>query len=209
MTATTTRKPVVSTDVFGNVLTLNFITGEELSVDITKLSTEIRTQAMLHGLKQKLVDAAAIARNTDTGMAATPSDKYEAVRAVYDRITKAEGATWNAVREGEAKAQGGMFVRALMELTGKDRELTTQYLDGLSKDQIAALKKHAKVLEIMQRMEREAAATKGAPDSDNLLANLANGIIGKAITIDSALLGDERSTDRNEPAKGKGKGKGK
>lgn len=200
MTATTTRTPVVASDIFGRVLTLNFATGQELAVDLDKLSPDILTQAALHGLKQKLVDAAAIARDPTTGLSATPEDKYQAVKAVFDRITRADG-TWNAVREGEQRAQGGMFVRAIMELTSKTREETTAMLEKLDKDQIAALKKNAKVLDITQRMEREAAAAK--PDnSDDLLAALAGGVLGTPIVIDSALLVDARKDER-KPAKGK------
>lgn len=200
MTATTTRTPVVASDIFGRVLTLNFATGQELAVDLDKLSPDILTQAALHGLKQKLVDAAAIARDPTTGLSATPEDKYQAVKAVFDRITRADG-TWNAVREGEQRAQGGMFVRAIMELTSKTREETTAMLEKLDKDQIAALKKNAKVLDITQRMEREAAAAK--PDnSDDLLAALAGGVLGTPIVIDSALLVDARK-DGRKPAKGK------
>ena len=172
MTAATTRKPVVSTDVFGNTLTLNFLSGQELSIDITQLSEEIRTQAMIHGLKQKLVDAAAIARNTDTGQSATAADKYNAVKTVYDRITSAAG-TWNAVREGVEKQAGGVFVRAMMELTGKTKAQIDVAMGSYTKEQVAALKKNPKVLDIIHRMERDAALAKVGNDGDDLLAQLA------------------------------------
>jgi hypothetical protein len=167
MNAPTTRKPVVSTDVFGDTITLNFLTGHELSIDINTLSPEIQKQAMLHGLKQKLVDAAAIARNTETGDSATAVDKYNAVKTVYDRITMPNG-TWNAIREGVEKAQGGVFMRAVMELTGKTKAQLDAMLEKLSKEQIAALKKNDKIVDIMQRIEREALANKG-DKSDDLL----------------------------------------
>ena len=125
----------------------------------------------MHGLKQKLVDAAAIARNPDNGLSATPEDKYNAVRTVYDRITRADG-TWNAVREGVEKQQGGMFIRAVMELTGKTKAQIDNGMEKMSKEQIAALKKNPRVLDIMQRMEREAAAALGNT-GDDLLAALA------------------------------------
>ena len=171
MNAPATRKAVVTTDVFGDTLTLNFITGEELSIDTSKLSPEIMHQAMLHGLKQKLVDAAAIARNPDNGLSATPADKYNAVKTVFDRITSANG-TWNAVREGVEKQQGGMFVRALMEVTGKTKAQIDNAIEKYTKEQIAALKKNPRIMDIMQRMEREAAAALG-DTSDSLLDELA------------------------------------
>lgn len=191
MTATTTRKPVVSTDTFGDTLTLNFITGHELSIDINKLSPEIQKQAMLHGLKQKLVDAAAIARNTETGDSATAEDKYMSVKTVYDRITMPNG-TWNAIREGVEKAQGGVFMRAVMELTGKTKAQLDVMLEKLSKEQIAALKKNDKIVDIMQRMEREAIANK--PDNSDDLLNQLMGATEEA-----------ESTPKADVPKGEGK----
>jgi len=173
MNAPTTRKPVVTTDVFGPILTLNFITGEELTVDVNALSVEIQQQAMLHGLKQKLVDAAAIARNTETGLTASPEDKFAAVKTVYDRIIRQDG-TWNAIREGVEHKAGGLFMRALMELTGKTKPQLEVMVEKMSKEEVSALKKSEKVLAITQRMEREAAAQAGNT-GDDLLAMLAGG----------------------------------
>lgn len=170
--AAPTRKPVVATDIFGTTLTLNFLTGEELSINLATLSDEIRTQAALHGLKQKLVDAAAIARNPDTGLSATPADKYDAVKTVFDRITQPEG-TWNAVRESGEKHVGGLFARALMELTGKTKAQIDVAIEKYTKEETAALKKNPRVVDIMQRLEREAIAAR-PNNSDDLLAQLAN-----------------------------------
>lgn len=178
MTAATTRKPVVQADIFGSELTLNFSNGKELVISIDMLSPDIRQHAIMHGLKQKLVDAAAIARNGDNGASATADDKYNAVKVVYDRITSERG-TWNAVREGEAKAAGGIFVRAVMELTGKTKPQIDNALASYTKEQVAALKKNQKVLDIMHRMEREAALAKG-DNSDDLLQALSGDILGDA-----------------------------
>lgn len=176
MTAPTTRKPVVQADIFGSTLTLNFLNGKELILSIDQLSPDIRQHAIMHGLKQKLVDAAAIARNSDNGASATVEDKYNAVKTVYDRLTR-EGGTWNAIREGEAKAAGGIFLRAMMELTGKTKAQLDNAMESYSKEQIAALKKNQKIMDIMHRMEREAALAK-ADTSDDLLAALSGPILG-------------------------------
>lgn len=176
MTASTARTPVVQADIFGSELTLNFSNGKELTISIDMLSPAIRQQAIMHGLKQKLIDAAAIARNTESGQSATVDDKYNAVKTVFDRLTR-EGGTWNAVREGEAKAAGGIFLRAVMELTGKTKAQIDNAMATYTKEQIAALKKNQKVMDIMHRLEREAAAAKG-DNSDDLLAALAGPILG-------------------------------
>ncbi len=172
MIATSTRIAAVTTDVFTTTLTLNFSNGKELVIDTTKLSPEILLQATMHGLKQKLVDAAAIGRDMVTGKTATIEDKFNAVHAVYTRITAADG-TWNANREGVEKTQGGMFVRAMMELTKKDKATIDAQIATLSKEQIAALKKNPRIVDIMQRLEREKLAA--SDTSDALLDSLLNG----------------------------------
>ena len=97
-------------------LVLAFANGKELSLTAGMLSNEIMEYAIWHGIKQKLVDAAAISRNTETGRPATIEDKFNAVKVVFDRITSADG-TWNAVREGGGGATGGLLLRALCNVS--------------------------------------------------------------------------------------------
>ncbi len=171
-TVVSTKAPKdVTTDIFKTVLTLNFANGNELTLDVNSLNPDIIIQATLHGLKQKLCDAAAIPRDTTTGRTADIDDKYAAVKAVYDRLT-GPNPTWNANREGEAKASGGIFLRAMMELTQKSHTEAKASIDALSKEQIAALKKNPKVLAKMHELEL-AAAKVGNVDSDDLLNQLA------------------------------------
>lgn len=167
----TTRKPDVSTDLFGSVLTINFSNGEELSIDASKLSDDIKLAAMLHGLKQKLCDAAAIPRDTATGRSATIDDKYRAILAVHTRLTSADG-TWNQNREGEQKQSGGMFLRAMMTITGKSHEEMKKALEEMSKEQIAALKKNPKVIDKMAELEALNVKPEALAASDALLAGL-------------------------------------
>lgn len=169
--ASTTRKPDISTDLFGSVLTINFSNGEELSIDANKLSEDIKLAAMLHGLKQKLCDGAAIPRDTSTGRSATIDDKFAAVKAIHDRLISV-GGTWNANREGEQKQQGGMFLRAMMAITGKSHEEMKKSLETMSKEQIAALKKNPKVIDKMAELEALNVKPEALAASDALLAGL-------------------------------------
>lgn len=168
-----TKRPAITTDIFGSTLTLNFSNGEELAIDITKLSPEITLYAALHGVKQKLIDAAAIACNVETGRSATIDDKYTAVKAVFDRITKPDG-TWNKAKAVESEAaNGNMLVRALMHMTGEDKTYVEDFLSAKTKEQRAALKKNPKVLAIIEEL-------RGAPKeghSDDLLRELGVGMV--------------------------------
>ena len=188
-TAIAARKPTIAADTFGNTLTLNFIDGTELRIDINELSPQIRLDATLHGLKQKLVDAAAISRNPDTGASATVADKLDAVREVFDRITSPNG-TWNKVRTGgEGANVGGLLVRALMELKGLDKATVTTFLEGKTKEQIAALKTMAPVAAIIARMQSEKAKD---IDADALLGELD---MATEPASDDANEGDDLSDD--------------
>jgi frataxin-like iron-binding protein CyaY len=149
MTKTETRTPAVAADIEGTVLTLTFANSETLVIDADKLQSDIRTAAMMHGLKQKLCDAAAISRNPDTGRSATTEDKYDAVREVAERLQSAN-PTWNKVRgDGTGTAGLGLLVRALMQLSGKDKAFVEAQLADMDKDEQAALRTMPKIAAII------------------------------------------------------------
>lgn len=170
-----TRTPDVNAEIRdGGLLQLSFASGNTVEIDPQRLDHSIITQATLHGLKQKLVDAAAIARDTTTGKSASPADKEAAVMEVFHRITRTDGtATWNKVREAGATAIGGLLVAALMELTGKDKPAILAFLEGKSNEEKAALRKNQKVAEIILRLQ--AANVNPDIDTDALLDDLMAG----------------------------------
>lgn len=153
-------------------LALQFANGKELAITSAMLSPEIMEHAIWHGIKQKLVDAAAISRNTETGRPATIEDKYQAVKTVFDRITSADG-TWNAVREGGAGAAGGLLLRALCKMYEgkKTKEQLVEYLETKTPEQKTALRKNPKVAAIIEEL-REASAKESGVDSEELLSEL-------------------------------------
>ena len=166
----------IAAEINGTQLSLTFASGDSLVIDSTKLAPAIIAQAIMHGLKQKLIDAAAISRDPETGRTATIDDKYRAVRAVYDRITHPDAPEWNKTRAGEGGGnKGGLLLRAMMRLTGKSREDVMAFLEDKSKEEIAALRKNPRVTEIMDQLRAESAKTDGI-DSDALL----DGLMGDA-----------------------------
>lgn len=171
-TAAAKNVPAVAATIDKNMLVLTFANGQRLTLDSDELSNEIREAALMHGLKQKLVDAAAIARDTATGRSATIDDKYAAVKEIFDRITGAE-PTWNKVIRSAPAMKGGVFLAAMMELTGKPKDAMVTYLATLSKEQTAALKVNPRVAVIMERIAAERAKPKAGEDnSDALLDEL-------------------------------------
>ncbi len=166
----TTKKAVIETTIDLTLRTVAFecINGQRVVVAADSLAEGIQLHAMLHGIKQKLIDAAAISRNPETGRSATPDDKWNALREVFDRIT-GDAPTWNKVREGGG-GSGGLLFAALCRLyPAKTPETLREFLAGKSPAEQAALRANPKISTIIDQIRAERGA---AVDSDELLGEL-------------------------------------
>jgi hypothetical protein len=172
-TNTTKRQPVITTAInaAGRLFLMFPGLDKQLSVFPADLDPGIIEQATLHGLKQKLVDAAAISRDPDTGRSATAQDKYDAVKKVYDRITRADSPEWNEPREGGGNV-GGLLLSALCRLQpSKDKATLKTWLDSKSDAEKAALRKNPKISAIIADIQAERAKADGI-DTDELLGEI-------------------------------------
>jgi len=168
------KNSTISADLFvpKMTLTLTFSGGQEIIIDANKLRPEIRDMAILHGLKQKLVDAAAISRNVENGQPASVADKYAAVKKVADRLMSPDGQ-WNEGRgaAGESTPKSNdILVRALIVMTGRDEAYVKDFLSAKTKEQRAALKKNPRVVAIIA--ELTAATVSNGVNTDELLGEL-------------------------------------
>lgn len=170
-TETTIDNDMFAVSIPRGWLKLSCINGEQQELNTASLTPEIMISAMLHGLKQKLVDAAAISRNPDTGKAASPDDKWAAVMEVYERITSA-GGTWNKTREGGAGGSGGLLFRALVRMyPAKTQDQLREYLDAKTDAEKTALRKNPKVAAVIDEIRAESGKA-GNVDTDELLGEL-------------------------------------
>jgi hypothetical protein len=156
MQNTTKRVPAVTTTVDGSVLTVVFADGQTAEIDTNQLDDSIRVTAMYHGLNAKLIDAAAIGRDSVTGKSASLSDKKAAVLEIVERLT-GESPSWNKIREGGSNGgvNNGLLLRAIMEVSGKTHEETRSFLLNLSAEQKAAIRARERVANVIARMQRE------------------------------------------------------
>ena len=172
----TTQKKDIEVSVENGTLVLTFRHGEVLRLHPESLAPEIQRAAMIHGLKQKLVDAAAISRDTTTGRAATIATKYDAVREIFDRIT-GESPSWNKPRAGGAGGQGGLLARAIMLYKSRTGsypvtiEQVKAHLDRLTDAQKQALRVAPQIAAIINELRAESAKPAGI-DADALLDGL-------------------------------------
>ena len=150
-------------------VTLAFSNGKSIKIHASDLTVELAQTAMMHGLKQKLGDAAAIARNPDTGRSATIDDKYNAVREVYDRLIAGQ---WNKVREGGAPT-GGLLLRALCVMY-PDRAVDAlkAFIAKKTDTEKAALRATARVATIIAELKANDAKNAPPVDEEALFAGL-------------------------------------
>lgn len=151
--------------IMGNLLELKFEHGKSIRIDASQLTEDIRQAAMMHGLKQKCVDAAAIARDPNTGKSATLETKYQAVKEIADRLLIDK--VWNKGREGVGK--GGILLQALYQYYGGRKSLDDlrEFLEKMSNAQKIALERNPKIKVIVDELLAERTAD---IDSDSLLA---------------------------------------
>lgn len=165
----TKRNAAITATIDGTTLTLTFANGETLIMRGDTLTSDVQHYAMMHGLKQKLVDAAAISRNPETGRAATVEDKYQAVKAVYDRLLSGQ---WNATREGGGNA-GGLLLQALCRMYAgrKTAEDIKAFLAEKTDAEKTALRKNPRVAAVIEEIRAEQGKAANI-DTDELLGEL-------------------------------------
>lgn len=146
------------------------VDGTSIDIRLADLTDDIKHQLMLHGLKQKVADAAAIPRDTETGRSASDEDKIAAMRAVAGRIVAGE---WAARAGDGTAAPRGLLHKALERLyPNKSREAIAEFVAGLDKKAQSALRMDPRVAPIIAGLRAEGAKTNGI-DTDELLGGLA------------------------------------
>lgn len=165
----TKRNATISATINGDTLALTFANGETLTMRGDALNSDVQQYAMMHGLKQKLVDAAAISRNPETGRAASVEDKFQAVKTVYERLL---GGQWNAAREGGG-ATGGLLLQALVRMYAgrKTVDELRAFLADKSDAEKTALRKNPRVAQIIEDIRAEQGKS-ASIDTDELLGEL-------------------------------------
>lgn len=165
------RNNALTVKVEGRLLTIDFASGKSLSVSAETLSSEILDHAIMHGLKQKLVDAAALSRDPKTGASATIAEKETAVRDMAQRLSE---GTWNTRGTGDGGSMDGLLVTALCEMQPKKEPAKIrEWVGGLDKSQQSAMRANPKVAAIIARIQTERATAKGI-DTDAMLEGLSD-----------------------------------
>jgi hypothetical protein len=151
----------------------------EFSIIPADLTDEIRNRAMLHGLAQKVSDAAAIAKSEMTGDAATDAmTKFNAMKAVADRLADGD---WSARRGDGTGPVAGVIYRAFEEWVMAeakkakkpvDAETIRALYDAKPRADQLALRNVPEIATIIERIKAERGAKSEPVDTAGLLAEL-------------------------------------
>lgn len=172
MTNETNKTITTTMDVGAGMLIISTIGHPEIVLMLDGGGAQLLRHAALHGFKQKIVDAAALSRNPDTGRSATVADKYNAMLAVYNQLLS---GSWNKrAGDGSSTGSGGLLFRALCLLyPAKTPGDIKTFLDGKTKAEQATLRKNPKVARVIETLREEEADDE--TDTDAMLDELNGG----------------------------------
>ena len=174
------KNAIVSIENDNGTLRFAVAGAGEFNIDTATLPEEIKARAMIHGLVQKVSDAAAIAKAELTGDAATDAaTKFNAMQAVAERLI---GGEWSK-RTGEGSGPvAGVIFRAFAEWAkgmAKAKKAaipTEEQLRAVydSKDRAGqlALRNVPEIATIIERMKSEKGGAAAKVDADSLLSEL-------------------------------------
>jgi len=155
-TTTKTKAIAIECNVEAMTLTLTFGNGDTATLAANDLSKETRNVALLHGLKQKLGDGAAL------GKGSTVAEKQGAVLKVLDSLREGR---WNAIRSAVRKGMGLLDLQTeamgrYLASVGKERPADTvrEKLKGMSQAQRAAYMASEAVAPFWAEVQAEQAA---------------------------------------------------
>lgn len=142
-----------------------------LILDVAALNTDVTRRALIHGLVQKVSDAAALGKD------ATPADKHAAMQSVIERLNAGD---WNKRSgDGSDSAPAGIIFRAFyqfaMDRAAKAKkpvpaeEAVRALYDSKTRSEQLAIRNIPEVKAIMETMRTAKASS---VDVDSLLAEL-------------------------------------
>ena len=108
---------VVTMEQTGNVLKFNVLGGGVIELNMADIHPDILTRAAIHGMKQRISDAAAIPCDTETGKPASPVDKFVAIEALVRHYASGSADWSRRAASGERSApNSGKILTAIMNV---------------------------------------------------------------------------------------------
>lgn len=155
-----------SNDARAEAGVIRFVLGDErgttVTLDVTRLSDDIKERAMIHGLSQKIGDM----------VAGLSKDKLYTIAqtTLEDGVIQLYNGEWNAGREGNGGQAMQDLIDAIAKIQKADREKVAEVIANATPEKIAEWKKHKLVSAEMKDIaaKRAKAQLKAAGGADQL-----------------------------------------
>lgn len=154
--AASAKRKLAKTEIIGDNMVWTFTNDESLTIDWRSLSDDIQKTLMLHGLKQKVGDAAA---NTKT-----IRDAQVQMQTVINNL---KAGLWTTKRAGSS-----ILAEAMAKVTGCTMEQAAEALSKADDDKIKATRKRSDIKLAIAQIEAERLASQQpetAPSLDDLI----------------------------------------
>lgn len=168
---------IVTHTLAGDTLTFTVKDAGTLTLDMTRIHADLMRYAAIHGLIQRVSDGAAISRNPETGLPATPADKHARMARIIAHLESGT-AEWKmqatAAPRGPSEAD---VVEALGRATRMDGErMLAKWMTKEGCDRAEALRQVQGAASVKKAL-LEIAAERIRPsfDGDERLAALVEG----------------------------------
>ena len=144
--------------------------GKSITLDINKMHPVAVAYAALHGMKQRIADMAALSRNTETGLAATAADKFNALARGVEHYMSGT-PEWNLRQSAGERTSGelGLLARAIAQIKGKEVLEVRDWLKTKTEAERKALAIAPAIKPLMDEFRAESAAD---VDAEGMLEEL-------------------------------------
>ena len=161
------KRGQITAEITEDLLVFRFADGESLRLDAALLSDEIKLAGLMHGLKQKIGDAAAIKCDPTTGK---PADLATKRKNMADIIARLQSGQWSIIGQGGGRTYGVLLEALYRMYQGrKTYEELGEFLKAKSKEQKAALEVDKRIAPFVMEIKAERAKE---VDVEDLLADL-------------------------------------
>ena len=139
-----TKKREIRATITGSVLTI--VHGEDkLVLDAMTLTPELQTYAMVHGIKQRIMDTGAVSKG------ATAAERFTMMGRTLGILR--DEKVWSLRGEG-GDNEGGLFFRAVCKMhSGLSPEKVAAWLDQMPKETILKMRAAPKYKMVMAELK--------------------------------------------------------
>lgn len=144
---------VISSVIGDNKIFFEVLGVGQLVLDFAKMNSAIIERAAMHGMVQRISDAAAIPRDLETGESATAQDKFDAMQRLVSHYESGTAEWSRRPQPGEGKS-GGLLFKALCVMSAETKTPAEikEWMTGKTKAQLTALRNQPKIAEVINSL---------------------------------------------------------